>query len=88
MQEQQEFNEWNQLKQKLHNSHRIPRIKEHEIWWCAVGKNIGVEINGKNQVLSRPKTKFSMPFSLRLDILAYLDYTPKSVNCPNLTLNK
>lgn len=27
---------------------------EREIWWCAVGVNIGVEINGKNQYFERP----------------------------------
>lgn len=58
MQNHKEFNEWNKLKQKLHNANRIPRIKEHEIWWCAVGKNVGVEINGKNKVFSRPVLVF------------------------------
>lgn len=27
---------------------------EGEIWWCGVGKNVGVEIAGKNIAFSRP----------------------------------
>ena len=48
------FSEWILLKEKLHNIGRLPVIKEGEIWWCAVGDNVGVEINGKNSVFSRP----------------------------------
>lgn len=48
------FPEWIILKEKLHNVGRIPVIKEGEIWWAAVGENVGVEINGKNKVFSRP----------------------------------
>ena len=29
-------------------------VKGGEIWWCAVGENVGVEINGKNEEFSRP----------------------------------
>ncbi len=28
--------------------------KEKEVWWCAMGENIGVEINGKSSRFSRP----------------------------------
>ena len=48
------FPEWIRVKSKLHEIGRTPHIKEGEIWWCAVGENIGVEINGKNKVFSRP----------------------------------
>ena len=48
------FGEWMGLKEKIHNSNRVPAIKEGEIWWCAMGENVGVEINGKNGVFSRP----------------------------------
>ena len=34
----------------MHNTGRLPAIKEGEIWWCAMGENIGVEINGKNEI--------------------------------------
>jgi mRNA interferase MazF len=49
------FLEWIGLKEKLHNSNHVPPLfNEGEIWWCAVGENIGVEINGKDKAFSRP----------------------------------
>lgn len=48
------FAEWMEKKQELHFSRRVQAFKEWEIWWCAVGKNIGVEINGKNETYARP----------------------------------
>ncbi len=52
------FTEWIGLKTKLHRIGRLPVIKEGEIWWCAIGENIGVEINGKSKVFSRPVLVF------------------------------
>ena len=48
------FPEWMGLKEDIHSSGRLPNIKEGEIWWCAIGENVGVEINGKSQAFSRP----------------------------------
>ena len=48
------FPEWSLLKEKLHSVNRVPVIREGEIWWVAIGENVGVEINGKNSVFSRP----------------------------------
>ncbi len=49
------FLEWVGLKEKLHNSNHIPPLfNEGEIWWCAVGENVGIEINGKDKAFSRP----------------------------------
>ncbi len=52
--EEKRFDEWIKLKEKIHEIGRIPAIKEGEIWWAALGENVGVEINGKNEVFSRP----------------------------------
>ena len=52
--EEKRFGEWIELKEKLHNTARLPRILEGEVWWCAFGENVGVEINGKHEVFSRP----------------------------------
>lgn len=52
------FNEWIKVKKKLHYHARTPYIKEGEVWWAAVGENIGVEINGKSQYFSRPVVIF------------------------------
>jgi mRNA interferase MazF len=49
------FLEWIGLKEKLHNAEvKPPLFKEGEIWWCAIGENLGIEINGKDKAFSRP----------------------------------
>lgn len=48
------FHEWMGVKENVHYVGRVPDTKEGEIWWCAVGENVGVEINGKNETFSRP----------------------------------
>ena len=49
------FLEWIGLKEKLHiNSEKMVYFNEREVWWCAIGENIGVEINGKGDMFSRP----------------------------------
>lgn len=52
--EQKRFEEWIGLKKKIHFSARIPRIREGEIWWCSLGENVGIEINGKSSRFTRP----------------------------------
>lgn len=49
------FIEWIGLKEKIHNNSSAPLyFNEGEIWWCAVGENVGIEINGKGELFSRP----------------------------------
>lgn len=49
------FLEWIRLKEKIHNNNSTPPLfNEGEIWWCALGENVGIEINGKESVFSRP----------------------------------
>ncbi|MBQ9017406.1 type II toxin-antitoxin system PemK/MazF family toxin [Candidatus Saccharibacteria bacterium] len=52
--DEQEFDRWNYVKKGLNLKANLPPVKEGEVWWCAVGKNLGVEINGKNADFSRP----------------------------------
>ncbi len=51
-----DFDNWNELKKRINN--RILKedfyFYEGEIWWCALGENIGIESNGKNEQFSRP----------------------------------
>lgn len=56
--EDKRFVKWIILKEKLHNIGRLRTIHEGEIWWCAMGENVGVEINGKHDVFSRPVLVF------------------------------
>jgi len=54
MTEAKRFDEWIEIKSNLHQTKRVRSIHEGEIWWCAIGENVGVEINGKHEVFSRP----------------------------------
>ena len=54
MEEKEQFEEWIKLKERIHFRKSAPRISEGDIWWCSCGKNVGVEINGKNGQFSRP----------------------------------
>ena len=51
---------WFPVKERKHNTlaKKIPRITEGEVWWVAVGENVGVEINGKSEYFSRPVLVF------------------------------
>lgn len=49
------FNEWNEEKKKLDISQQRKIIfHERQVWWCSLGKNIGDEQDGKNELFERP----------------------------------
>lgn len=48
------FDEWIMIKRRLHFGASQRSFSEGEIWWCAVGENVGVEINGKSDTFARP----------------------------------
>ena len=52
--EMEDFKQWNNVKTELHLHGRKPKISQGQIWWAGVGKNIGNEMNGKNERFSRP----------------------------------
>jgi mRNA-degrading endonuclease toxin of MazEF toxin-antitoxin module len=45
---------WNKLKYIAHFRKKLPYFKTGEIWWCYIGENVGIEINGKSEKHSRP----------------------------------
>ena len=51
-----DFDRWNE-KKKQTDGKSIDRdlfLHEREVWWCAIGVNIGVEIDGKHDDFKRP----------------------------------
>jgi len=53
------FSEWMDLKRRIdENDPKPPFISEGDLWWCATGENVGVEINGKGAKFSRPVVVF------------------------------
>ena len=53
---EKEFDRWNERKKVFNASDSNSRFfyYEQEIWWCAVGANVGVEIDGKHKYFERP----------------------------------
>ena len=54
------FQQWFPLKERKHNTkpNKIQLVSEGDIWWTAVGENVGIEINGKSEYFSRPVLVF------------------------------
>lgn len=48
------FDDWGELKKKIHDSQESKNIREGDIWFCSVGINVGHEQDGKNQYFERP----------------------------------
>lgn len=48
------YKKWMARKSVINNSPRRRSVREGDIWWAAVGENVGVEIDGKNEKFSRP----------------------------------
>ena len=51
---QKDFDRWNKRKKKLDEIEFDKFVHEREVWWCALGINIGVEANGKHANFERP----------------------------------
>jgi mRNA interferase MazF len=50
-----DFVAWCGLKQRLDtNEKSVPFVSERDVWWVALGENIGSEIGGKSRYFSRP----------------------------------
>ena len=54
MLEEKRFEEWIGVKSDLHRKGILRNVKEGDVWWCAVGENVGIEINGKSETFARP----------------------------------
>lgn len=49
-----DFDNWNNQKKLLDNTEQKFLFKQGEVWWCAVGTNVGDESCGKGDVFGRP----------------------------------
>ncbi|MEK7068752.1 MAG: hypothetical protein AAB947_00025 [Patescibacteria group bacterium] len=55
MKTMERFLEWIGVKQRLAvREHAPPLIREGDLWWCGIGENVGIEINGKSRDFTRP----------------------------------
>jgi len=49
-----QFDRWNTIKKKVHTRADNVRFHEREIWWCALGANVGSEQDGVTEKFERP----------------------------------
>jgi len=49
-----DFDSWNLHKKKIEGRIFNYYVNEREVWWCALGLNIGREVDGKNHLFERP----------------------------------
>ncbi|HXK31788.1 MAG TPA: type II toxin-antitoxin system PemK/MazF family toxin [Candidatus Paceibacterota bacterium] len=51
---EKDFDSWNERKKQVHDRHDVPFCHAREIWWCALGVNIGFEQDGTGAEYRRP----------------------------------
>lgn len=51
---EKDFDGWNTKKKRVEIDARKTLFREGEIWWCAVGVNVGQESCGKGNLYRRP----------------------------------
>lgn len=49
-----DFDNWNSRKKNINQTGALPFYHEREIWWCALGINVGFEIDGTGDNFDRP----------------------------------
>lgn len=49
-----DFDKWNGKKKEIHKDGEAPFYNEREIWWCALGTNVGFEQDGTGKNFDRP----------------------------------
>ena len=49
-----DFSKWMDVKAGLHFAGVFRSVKEGDAWWCSVGANVGIEIDGKQDFFLRP----------------------------------
>ena len=51
---EKDFDEWNERKKQTHRRNDAPFCHERELWWCALGVNVGFEQDGSGEDYRRP----------------------------------
>lgn len=65
------FDNWNIKKKETDKDEKIRVFYQREVWWCIVGTNVGVEIDGKHELFLRPVViarKFNKDMALIIPI--------------------
>lgn len=54
MENEKNFDSWNETKKKIHQVPEGLYFRERDIWWVSIGINVGFEEDGKNTQCTRP----------------------------------
>jgi len=68
-----DFWKWHAKKEVLNNAEGTTFFHEREVWWCALGANIGFEQDGSSELFTRPVvilSKFNLDAGLVLPLTA------------------
>ena len=72
-----DFDTWNGIKKILNRKAKNPHVYPREVWWCALGLNIGAEIDGKNENFERPVLVLRV-YNTRTMLIAPITSTEKN----------
>lgn len=62
-----DYKRWHKEKVRINNAKGMAFFHEREVWWCALGANIGFEQDGNSELFTRPVvilTKFNLDVCL------------------------
>ena len=68
-----DYKRWHNEKSRINESEGAALFHEREIWWCALGANIGFEQDGSSALFTRPVivlTKFNLNSCLVVPLTA------------------
>lgn len=52
--DEKDFLKWSKVKKGIHEERLCVIAHPRDIWWCALGANVGAETDGKNETFERP----------------------------------
>src|SRR3989338_2316862 len=89
-----DFDNWNEVKKRVHHEERTVNIRAGEIRWVSFGINIGSEIDGKGLSFTRPALilhvigshlALIIPMSTKVkDIAGYVPFTWKNITTAHI----
>jgi mRNA interferase MazF len=83
-----DFNNWTKRKGELEFSDINTLFHEREVWWCALGLNIGSEQDGKNELFERPVLIIKKYYSGILTVLPITSLKKDNPYYINIEVNR
>ncbi len=77
-----DFDGWNEIKKQTHKVVFTDFVHAREVWWCALGTNVGSEQDGKRDTFERPilvLRKFNKDMVLAVPLSTRIKKNPYNV---------